>query len=111
MQDFQLCPYCGQPLRLVWVHGHGQCAVCHTNVDECCRGESQEAEGVRARSKSLADSRAPNLDGGGDSDAADPDPAKPDPAKPGPTTPDPANPDPENDAPDADGDAAGPPLP
>lgn len=32
---------------MVWVHGHGQCAVCHTNVDECCRGESGEPEGVR----------------------------------------------------------------
>jgi hypothetical protein len=21
------------------VHGHGQCSVCHTIVDECCRGE------------------------------------------------------------------------
>ncbi|PKD43359.1 hypothetical protein CWD77_12180 [Rhodohalobacter barkolensis] len=34
------CLYCGQPEQLVWVHGHGQCAHCGTNVEECCRGES-----------------------------------------------------------------------
>ncbi|TVR28595.1 MAG: hypothetical protein EA390_11630 [Balneolaceae bacterium] len=38
------CLYCGQPAGLVWVHGHGQCAACGTNVDECCRGESCELE-------------------------------------------------------------------
>ena len=24
------------------VHGHGQCSVCHTVIDECCRGEQIE---------------------------------------------------------------------
>ncbi|MFT4310205.1 MAG: hypothetical protein ACMXYC_01085 [Candidatus Woesearchaeota archaeon] len=33
------CPYCGSQKGIVWVHGHGQCAQCHTNIDECCRGE------------------------------------------------------------------------
>lgn len=33
------CLYCGQEAGLVWVHGHGQCIACGTNVDECCRGE------------------------------------------------------------------------
>lgn len=33
------CIYCGSEAPLVWVHGHGQCAKCGTNVDECCRGE------------------------------------------------------------------------
>jgi rRNA maturation endonuclease Nob1 len=33
------CPYCGQVVELVWIHGHAQCAACGTNVDECCRGE------------------------------------------------------------------------
>jgi hypothetical protein len=39
-QNLKRCLYCGQPEQLVWVHGHGQCAHCGTNVDECCRGES-----------------------------------------------------------------------
>lgn len=33
------CIYCGAEAPLVWVHGHGQCAVCGINVEECCRGE------------------------------------------------------------------------
>ncbi len=33
------CGYCGIPLEIVWVHGHGQCINCKTNVEECCRGE------------------------------------------------------------------------
>jgi hypothetical protein len=33
------CNYCGQDLEIVWVHGHGQCAVCKINIEECCRGE------------------------------------------------------------------------
>jgi hypothetical protein len=35
----RVCLYCGQNAPVIWVHGHGQCAVCKTNVDECCRGE------------------------------------------------------------------------
>lgn len=34
------CPYCGFTGKLVWVHGHGQCSRCKTNIDECCRGEA-----------------------------------------------------------------------
>ena len=33
------CNWCGQLTTIVWVHGHGQCAKCKTNIDECCRGE------------------------------------------------------------------------
>lgn len=43
------CLYCGQQAGIVWVHGHGQCAACGTNVDECCRGESYD--GVQPESK------------------------------------------------------------
>lgn len=35
------CVFCGAEAPLVWVHGHGQCAGCGTNVEECCRGELQ----------------------------------------------------------------------
>ncbi len=37
-----VCPYCGNQTRIVWVHGHGQCEFCHTNIDECCRGVSSD---------------------------------------------------------------------
>jgi len=33
------CNYCGNDSQIVWVHGHGQCRMCGTNIDECCRGE------------------------------------------------------------------------
>ena len=38
------CPACGATLQLVWVHGHGQCANCCTNVVACCMGAGQEAD-------------------------------------------------------------------
>lgn len=40
MQDSRRCVYCGAEAELVWVHGHGQCANCGINIEECCRGES-----------------------------------------------------------------------
>lgn len=39
-----ICPYCGLPTRFLYVHGHGQCERCRTNIDECCRGESAKEE-------------------------------------------------------------------
>ncbi len=36
----EICPWCGQLTNIIWVHGHGQCSVCGTNIDECCRGEN-----------------------------------------------------------------------
>ncbi len=32
------CPWCGRPLRLVFVHGHEQCAYCGAPVLPCCEG-------------------------------------------------------------------------
>lgn len=32
------CSACGHPSRVVWVHGHGQCATCGTNIEPCCDG-------------------------------------------------------------------------
>lgn len=32
------CPACGWfPLERVRVHGHAQCARCHTNIEPCCQ--------------------------------------------------------------------------
>lgn len=39
-----ICPYCGRPTRILYIHGHGQCEVCRTNIDECCRGEQEAGE-------------------------------------------------------------------
>lgn len=40
--DKRRCVYCGAVSPIVWVHGHGQCAGCGINVEECCRGEQHE---------------------------------------------------------------------
>lgn len=40
-QNTEICNWCGQATSLIWVHGHGQCKKCGTNIDECCRGENK----------------------------------------------------------------------
>lgn len=35
----RICSFCGSEAPLVWVHGHGQCAKCGVNAEECCQGE------------------------------------------------------------------------
>lgn len=60
------CPACGQPLELVEVHGHGQCAACGTNVVPCCTGAGQEADaGERGGLATLPDLLAVLEEGGG----------------------------------------------
>lgn len=46
-----ICPYCGQLTQVIWVHGHGQCMVCKTIIDECCRGEQDASSGNDKDSK------------------------------------------------------------
>ncbi len=41
-KDIVICPYCGMPTKIVWIHGHGQCTYCKNVIDECCRGENQQ---------------------------------------------------------------------
>ncbi|MFB3431826.1 MAG: hypothetical protein ABL309_12970 [Phycisphaerales bacterium] len=31
------CPYCRHD-QIIYVHGHGQCAKCGTNIEPCCDG-------------------------------------------------------------------------
>lgn len=33
------CPYCAATTWKVYVHGHGQCAKCGKNIEECCQGD------------------------------------------------------------------------
>lgn len=40
------CSYCGAKLEVVFVHGHGQCANCGTNVDPCCSGADPGSEAL-----------------------------------------------------------------
>ena len=34
------CLFCGNPVQLIYVHGHYQCAVCKTNALPCCDGDN-----------------------------------------------------------------------
>ena len=42
------CPYCGHRGPAVQVHGHGQCARCHTNIGPCCGGADAASEAAVA---------------------------------------------------------------
>jgi len=33
-----ICPWCGEAVGVVLVHGHAQCVVCGMNVESCCEG-------------------------------------------------------------------------
>ena len=39
MSTEQICGFCGNKTTVNWVHGHGECSICHSNIDECCSGE------------------------------------------------------------------------
>lgn len=36
------CMFCNQAAKPVYVHGHYQCPVCHTNILPCCDGDNCE---------------------------------------------------------------------
>ena len=35
----QMCPRCHATIQPVVVHGHYQCQICKSNIDDCCSGE------------------------------------------------------------------------
>lgn len=49
-----ICNWCGQITEIVWVHGHGQCRICGTNIEECCKGEVCIQENSQIHSKNLS---------------------------------------------------------
>ncbi|WP_165783636.1 hypothetical protein [Leptospira adleri] len=36
------CPVCHMSSEVVYVHGHGQCSLCKTNIEPCCSGDCSE---------------------------------------------------------------------
>ncbi len=46
-----ICNWCNQPSAIIWVHGHGQCSICGTNIDECCRGEEIQNSPIKKEDK------------------------------------------------------------
>ena len=44
-REIQICPACNRATEIMFVHGHGQCSFCKTNIDPCCSGETAKREG------------------------------------------------------------------
>ena len=38
----KICPRCKTALQTVEVHGHLQCVMCKTVVEDCCQGSPQK---------------------------------------------------------------------
>ena len=38
--NMQICPRCHATILPVVVHGHYQCQICKSNIDDCCSGET-----------------------------------------------------------------------
>ena len=53
MNDIQsvICNWCNQTSDIIWVHGHGQCSVCGTNIEKCCRGEEIQISPINKEDK------------------------------------------------------------
>ena len=43
-QNLQRCPRCAAPLQTIVVHGHEACAICKSNIFECCTGDVCETD-------------------------------------------------------------------
>jgi hypothetical protein len=53
LKNQSICKWCGIQAGIIWVHGHGQCANCGVNIDECCNGETCENSTFQANSNYL----------------------------------------------------------
>ena len=50
-REIQICPACNRATEIMFVHGHGQCSFCKTNIDPCCSGETAEHENKKDTTK------------------------------------------------------------
>ena len=39
VSNMQICPRVHATIQLELVHGHYQCQICKSNIDDCCSGE------------------------------------------------------------------------
>jgi len=51
-REIQICPACNKATEITFIHGHGQCSFCKTNIDPCCSGETDD-EGNKLETKQL----------------------------------------------------------
>ena len=59
-RQIQICPACNRATEIVWVHSHGQCGFCKTNIDQFCSGERAEHEKDKGDVKKLKRGREPS---------------------------------------------------
>ena len=52
-REVLICPACNRATEIVFIHGHGQCSFCKTNIDPCCREETAEREGESPLNESV----------------------------------------------------------
>ena len=38
VKQITICPRCGQETSMIPIHGHYQCIICMSVVDDCCNG-------------------------------------------------------------------------
>ena len=38
--NLQICPRCHAGIQIRKIHGHYQCQICKSNIDDCCSGET-----------------------------------------------------------------------
>ena len=43
-RNIRRCPRCAAPLKTIVVHGHEACAICKSNIFECCTGDVCETD-------------------------------------------------------------------
>ena len=43
-RNIQRCPRFAAPLQTIVVHGHEACAICKSNIFECCTGDVCETD-------------------------------------------------------------------
>ena len=56
-RQIQICPACNRATEIVFIHGHGQCSFCKTNIDPCCSGETAEHENKEEAKKNWCTTR------------------------------------------------------
>ena len=60
MSEERVCGFCGNQTTVNWVHGHGECSICHSNIAECCSGECVQEVEVEVED-GYKDSKMPNV--------------------------------------------------
>lgn len=56
-QPTVICPWCGRPTIVIYVHGEGRCQYCHNVIEPCCEGECATPPGHNGKIETPDDRR------------------------------------------------------